>query len=47
MTIRRKYSKEFKQEAVEMSNVAGITLMEKGEKVSRLFRRSGKINLIH
>jgi len=33
MTIRRKYSKEFKQEAVEMSNVAGITLKQLGEEL--------------
>ena len=33
MTIRRKYSKEFKQEAVEMSSVAGVTLKQLGEEL--------------
>ena len=33
MTIRRKYSREFKQEAVEMSRVPGVTLKQLGEEL--------------
>jgi transposase len=33
MTTRRKYSREFKQEAVEMSCVPGVTLKQLGEEL--------------